>query len=221
MNRGEMRDFLRTAIFDTSQTFLDDPQANTYLNAAQQHVANLLVAQDERHLLAGELGETGSEDPTDVLTIQNSGSKWYVITPARLPVRRIIEAYRTDLGEDYDDPSLEIIDIKSAKAEHGAAGSSGLKERPPVFVYNQQLGFVQPVHNIKVRVFYTYGIPDMAEDGDVSMLPLEFHLLVPLFAASLALVAENSDSTGTQAMLMQAMQAAGLGVTERADTPED
>ncbi len=207
----ELRGILYEMVFDNEghPAALSFVMSKHYLNLAQQHLANQITSQDEHNLLTEE-----------TVTIQNSASNLYVTMDLSNRVQRIVEAYNSELAAADDDPTLKIVDVTTAKHEHGVYGSSGLKSKPPIFLFNQGVGFVQPAHETKVKIFYIRGVKKMILSSDLSDLPEEYEPQLLSFAALLALNAENSDASQAQATFVQMAQAGGASISGRTDTPE-
>jgi hypothetical protein len=62
-----------------------------------------------------------------------------------------------------------------------------------VYVRGTKLGVVAPVDSYTMWFWYTKRIPDLALDADVSEIPLEWHKLIVLQAARLAMASENRE----------------------------
>lgn len=219
----ELRATLKTHLFDWDETSFTNGELDVFLNAAMRHVASLLGAADTGHLIVKCDELIPNPAPVERIIFVTPGTT--IPTTIYTSVRRIVYAERRDLAND-DEPSLEIITFESARFHVG----DSLQEKPPVFVYNNQLGFVQPVDNVRVWVWYLPQLPSMIADSDTpgqsggmgnsDMLPVEYQHLIPVYAAVLALGGENRETTGWRATFSEMVEAMGLSARERVETPE-
>lgn len=229
MTLQELRSLLRDNLYERNRTGFVTSTLNAYVNAAMQHVSNWIVSLNAG-LLVWQWQGTITNTKSERRVLVNLSSP---PSPALYPkVRRIIEAERYQVptaGADtlsQDDPSLEIIDFSSARLTSQAA----LTDYPPVFMYNETLGFVAPSNNTQVRVFYSHGLSDMiAEDdtpgqsngvGEPNRIPVHFQILIPTYAAVLGLAAENNDASQWQGVFGEQKTQLLSGLSVRRRTPE-
>lgn len=216
MTLSELRAQLRDNLFDDGAA-LTDTQATRFVNAAMQHIINWASAA-EPSLLAYRW--TG--------TIANPGfvNLRVLVTPTvYTKVRRILEAERTNLSGD-DAPGLEIIEFSATRA--ALRGSPQTK--PAVFLYGQQLGFLEPDNNIGVRIEFVPYVPDMTAStdtpgqaagiGTANLLPVSHQFLIPTYAAILALTAEARDTRDWQAIYAEQRAELTGSWTARKRSPE-
>jgi len=222
MNFGQMRAIVKTNIFDFSGSAFTADELKIYVNQAMHHISSLIAVVDQ-HLMM-----TKFEGP-----INNPANEHFVVQaldPAQNPkARRIISAQRTDGGITSDDISLKIMSFKDAQHESTGAGL----DKPPIFLFNQDFGFVRPVASgTQVRVYYVQVLPNMFADTDtpgqangapidqVNALPLQYHGLITSCATLLALAAENAPLDQWQPLYVEQATACGLEVNLRGRTQE-
>ncbi len=180
-----------------------DSYLNQIVNLALQHVGNWVASTDADYLLTEQ--QFTLANPTE--------ERWIFVTPTApySKVKRIVEArVIEDVGVD-DDPTLKVITFASARSEFEGAPSV----KPPVFVYNEKIGVVNPKPATVIAVTYVHALPFLTTDTDEpSALPESIQLLVPTYAAILLLTGEASDSQQWQGVFAEqkAEVAATLGL---------
>lgn len=201
MTLAQLRTLLYEYVSEGTAT-LSTESANLLINGAMQDVLSWLIAQNVNLVLVEWSG---------TLTNNLVARRVLVTIPAGYTrVRRVIEAERTyATTPPDDDPSLKVVDYDSTKAEIRGAPL----DKPAVFTFNGQFGFVKPKNQIAVKVTYVPGLSNMELDSDspgqsngtgtANLMPEEAQVLIPSTAAVLRLIAENSDATQWRAMLQQ------------------
>jgi hypothetical protein len=222
MTLAELRTILRSLLFDDSETdgLWSNAQLNAFLNTAMQNVASWAVAMDPSYVSTIHEGTVNNTD----------GALRVFVSPEPYSrVRKILEAERSNPGSD-DSPGLEIVAFRNTRSRI----RSGLQPLPHVFLYGQQVGFLQPENNVAVRVYYVPVLPYMDIDldtpgqdagtGTANLLSEEFQVLIPTYAAILALTAENPQPAtvlqNMQAIYTEQKAALAAALGERVRTPE-
>lgn len=199
MTRAELRDLLYHNIH-LKDPYLTETRANLLLNMALRHVTGWLHSQRAEYLLTEWSG-----------TVLNPTSAPYVLIDLSAQVYSrvsyVVLARRT--GTSDDDPFLKIIRLRAAKHEQ----RGDVQNKPAIFVHNEQFGFVRPSDSIAVAVTYAHQLPTMTHDantpgqtgdpatGTANRMPEEFQILIPSYAAVLALGGENADASMWRGMV--------------------
>lgn len=215
MNLGELRAALLDNVFASEDDFTY-ATLTRYLNQSLQHVGNLLAFRRPQLMLTDWSGVLNNPGPQNEILIDLSGQTY----PS---CRQIIRAER--IGYSGEDATLKIVDY--VNAEHELTSSS--KARPPVFLWQQTFGFVQPEDQMTARVVYLHGLPDMTNDldtpgqsggiGDADKIPPEYHGVIAAHATMLLLTAEAAPGQREWASVYADLRdAADLNVADRRRT---
>lgn len=199
MTRQTLRDTLYALLFETGRSSLSEATANRFLNDAMHHVAAWLTA----HNLGYFLG-------TWTATVANTKREWIVpvdLSSAVYPTAlRVLWGARKVAGVEKYEP-LTISGPDDTDVFAGLYNDSDGPSRPTITVLNQTLALVNaPEAPTTYIAYYVHGLRDMTADtdtpgqsggqGTANKLPELFQPLIPLYAATVALVAEQAASDG-------------------------
>ena len=215
MTLAQLRTQFRIYVFDVSSDAYTDAQAKSLINEAMHYVANVVSAVQPQLLVVDYTG-----------TVSNAGSSLYVIQDISAQTypncRRIVRAEVTGLSSPQE-TTLQVIDFKDVDKNRGTAAT--MKTRPPIFLYNTSFGFVQPQDSLAVRVTYLHGLNAMTADtdtpgqvggsGTANKLPIEWHDLIAMRAALVAMTSDRRDTAELRNMFMETRQALVDAVIDR------
>ncbi len=198
-------------------TRLSQTRVDRAVNAACQHVSNLVAAQRPGLFYRLWTGTIDNAIDLEFVVPDLSGN---VLDR----VRKVVMARRRG-SYSGDDPTLPTI--SPDEIEHKR--TDALQDRPAVFVYNSGFAFLRPANGIAVEVLYEAAMPAMLAVSDspgevggagtADFLPLSYQHLIPSYAAVLCLAAAGRDVTKWLGIFQHEAQAAGLDVARRAESP--
>lgn len=221
MTLAELRTAVRNNLFDstTSGDFWTDPRLTVLLNQIAKHVANQVAGRHAAHFYVNW-----------TTTLSNAADDgWVTVTPAApyTVVREVIAAERTVAGFTDDNRELKLIDF--ARVDKELERISAAQQRPPVFLFGSQVGFLRPADGIGVRVVYVATLPDMVDatdtpgqvsgSGTANLLPPQYQHLIVTEATIAALAALGLDPRGWETILARQQAAAGLELAGRRREP--
>jgi len=219
MTLDQMRDVVRDNIFDNSGSgdFWTDARLTLKVNHAMQYVGNLVASQRKAHFLAEFAGSISN----------GSGARWVLQSLSGenyTQVRELVYGERTT-GYDGDDREMKII--KFTDLDKYIRGS--LQDKPQLFLYGSQFGYVRPADAAAVKVVYVAGLPDMSADNDkpgqaggvgtADLLPIEYQPLITAHATIECLSAMGLNPQGWQGIFGQLAAGLGLVLKERTRPP--
>jgi len=218
MTLGELRTMVRDLIFDKAPAAdpFDLAGLNRFINAAMHEVWTIARAL-QRGLFITDQTVTvlGANGLTATLTLVAPYTR----------VKRIILAWKTDA-------TAGALAIKRF-ATGGLELTGTAQTRPAVALVNESIVILDPPNSLSLRVWYVAGLPDMTDDantpgqtgatpiGTANFLPLEYHGLLAVKAAILALKAERGEWSGLQSEFDEGRQALERALIGQDDTAED
>jgi len=183
MTLVEMKQLFRAYIDDEfGDRFPDSGTVNpvTFLNRGQEAVQDIVDAADERYFSKGQDYTVVStfdayefDLPTDFKTL---------CAAERLTGDQPIPAAWCSFADRHVDP-------------RSAPWLVGLEDSPLLYLRGRKIGVVRPESGYTLRVWYTKKIPDLVNDADISLIPLNWHPLVVIHAAKLAFHSERRDAS--------------------------
>lgn len=169
MNLSEMRTRARLYLDDENAGQFTNGEVTNLLNAAQQHVAQVIEEKDpyrftdiETYSILADPDAYEVQFPADfkkVLLVERSDGRDIPIVCSYVDFRRRHEG-------------MSATEMDPAFLGH-----------PKFYLRGKWLGIVRPSTNMTIKVWYSRRLPDLVNDGDTSDVPSEHHDLICLDAA--------------------------------------
>lgn len=162
-----------------------DVTATTFLNKGQETVQDVIDEADEDFFMKGVSYPVVASTDSYEFTLQPDFKD--VIRAERLvPGEKPLEIDVVPFAQRHDPPPLG----------HGVG---------TIYIRGNKLGVVAPQDSYTMWFWYTKRLVDLVADGDVSEIPLEWHKLVVLQSARLAMASENRDFSAWEGEYQQDM----------------
>jgi hypothetical protein len=218
MTLSELRTMVRDLIFDKAPTAdpFDVAGLNRFVNAALHEVWTIARALQRSLFITNQsVTVLGANALTATVTL----------TAPYTRVKRIILVWKTDAVAG----PLAVKRFATGGLEITGMAQS----RPAVTLTNESIVILDPPTSLAMHVWYVAGLPDMTDDantpgqtgnpntGTANFLPLEYHGLVALKAAVMALKAERGEWSGLQADFDEQRMALERALVGQDDTAED
>ena len=228
MYLSEMRDMVRTMIFDRASVTTQQPFATTeldrFINAAMHHVYNLLRAlkQDSLFVTNATVDITATTERWKLLD-----GELLLDYPAESVVEKVLEAYRTDAPAGR----CAVVDF----ADYWTKAKGSAQPHPAVALYNNNIAVLEPPASATLELTFIHALPNMTVDqnspgqigqdpelGGVKFIPEHYQPLIVTKAAVLALKSERApDWTSLQQEYQEQKEQVIASLQQRDDTSED
>lgn len=181
MNFAELRTAFYDYTDDQAKDLFKTDTAARLLNEAQRMMARKLETVDEDYFVKCQ-GYTVTSSDTDLV----------FDLPADFKRIKLLE--RLQEGTANGDPiPFYWVDMPSRhEFEPWPPHRLRTHNRPAAYMIGQRFGIVTPSSDYTARLWYSFSIPDLTDESDVPIaIPPDFHGLIALQAAKLAMAIEN------------------------------
>lgn len=174
MQLSEIRTRARIYLDDRgTSTRYSDSEINGLINAAQEEIQKIIDDSDEYYFSAVQTYNV----VTCTTTLEFS-------LPADF--KRVILAER--IMTDGSDPQPAVW---AAFPRRHLAHTQNCSLSPTCSLRGTKLQVIEPEESYTLRMWYTKKLPDLSADSDVSEIPLEYHNLLALYTARVAIASEQ------------------------------
>lgn len=206
MDLSAMRTAFGDYTFDDAGLYTS-AMRDRFINTALKHICNWADGMDQALFVTTATYTVTAADQFHSVPLYTTG---FSISPTgAFRFRRCIKIQRTDFNTS-EIKELQAVRMEDADKYKNNLAASGVA-LPAYFVQGENIVFIHPVNSIATKMTYVHDVPDMVQTTDTpgltsgagtpNALPTEYHQLVPLYAACLALQSEASpDAPAMMAM---------------------
>lgn len=170
-----LRTALREYIDDRNATRFGNDQCLNFLNRGQEVIQDIIDGADENFFSACQQYDVVANTDSYEFTLPTNFKKLIL-------VERLVTG--------SEPVPFTYVDFRRRHASAGdyiAVNFPGLSiDSGEYYLRGNKFGIVAPTSSYTVRAWYTYRIPDLVNDGDISEIPKEYCNLVAMNAAILS-----------------------------------
>lgn len=204
MDLSAMRTAFGDYMFDDAGLYTS-AMRDRYINTAMRYVCNWADGMDQALFVTTATYTVTAADQFHSVPLYTTG---FAISPTgAFRFRRCIKIQRTDFNTS-EIKELQAVRMEDADKYKNNLAASGVA-LPAYFIQGENVVFVHPVNAIDTKMTYVYDVPNMVNVDDTpgttgrttpgsggsgidNSLPTEYHALIPIYAAALALQGEAS-----------------------------
>ncbi|MFQ5582763.1 MAG: hypothetical protein ACE5F3_09095 [Mariprofundaceae bacterium] len=178
MNRGEIRSMARTWLNEATAGFFSDAELNSFINVSNQKLNRTIISYDPNVFTVSSTFSTVA------------GTKAYTL-PADFQKMVRLESY---LASDPND-IIKLDEITFPRIEGGGIWPVSENGKPSrYFIRSNQMEFIPiPDAVYTLRIYYDNAKPDLNLDTDIPASPTDFHYLIAMQTAILAVPKNQGD----------------------------
>lgn len=178
MNRGDIRSMCRTWLNEASAGFFTDAELDNFINVANQKLNRTIISYDPNFFTISATFQT------------TANTKAYTLpTDFQKMVR--LEHYLTTDPNDIE----KIEEIRFPRVELQGIWPAMREGKPRrYFIRNNQMEFIPiPDAVYDIRIYYDNARPDLNIDTDIPSSPGDYHYLIAMQTAILAVPKNQGD----------------------------